>query len=152
MTDTVSKEKRSAMMSKIGGKNTLPELKVRSVLHRMGFRFRLHVADLPGKPDIVLPKYKTVVFVHGCFWHRHIGCKSTTNPGTRTDFWNRKFEANVRRDGVVHTELQNLGWNVIIVWQCELSDLEAVARRLKISLLEINGQQDAEPDEFVSRQ
>lgn len=137
--DKLTPEHRSWNMRRIRSKNTKPEVIVRSLLHKLGFRFRLHVKNLPGKPDIVLPKYQTVVFVHGCFWHRHRGCKSAATPGTRPDFWKKKFEDNIRRDKQVRTELRELGWNVIVVWQCELSDLDAVARKLKA---EINGSQN----------
>lgn len=109
------------MMSRIRGMDTKPELIVRSHLHRAGLRFRLH-ANLPGKPDLVLPKYKTVVFVHGCFWHRHRGCRLTTTPETNAKFWQEKFAANVRRDIFVVKTLSELGWRVLVVWACELTD------------------------------
>lgn len=121
-------------MRRIRSADTKPEIAVRSLLHRLGYRFRLHRKDLPGKPDIVLPRYRTVVLVHGCFWHRHPGCRLTTNPGTRTEFWNSKFKANVRRDSLVREQLENMGWKVLVVWQCELTDLDAVARKLEIEL------------------
>ena len=95
---------------------------MRSFLHRNGFRFRLHVKDLPGKPDIVLPKYKTVIEVRGCFWHRHSGCKIATNPSTNADFWQKKFAANVARDYRTEQELKSQGWNVIVIWECEISN------------------------------
>ena len=98
MTDILSKERRSWNMSRIRGSDTKPELLVRSLLHRMGYRFRLHRKDLPGRPDIVLPKYRTVIFVHGCFWHRHKGCKYAYTPKSRTDFWQNKFQGTVERD------------------------------------------------------
>lgn len=144
--DTLTPEHRSWNMRRIRSVNTKPEIIVRSLLHKLGFRFRLHRKDLPGKPDIVLPKHKAVVLVHGCFWHRHPGCKLTTNPGTRTEFWNTKFEANVRRDLVVSMELQKLGWNVVVVWQCELSDLDTLARKLKTELVGVSGQHGANPE------
>lgn len=117
--DHLTPEKRSWNMSRIKSKDTTPERIVRSFLHRNGFRFRLHVKDLPGKPDIVLPKYKTVIEVRGCFWHRHPGCKSATNPSSNVDFWQKKFAANVSRDERTEQELKKLGWNVIVVWECE---------------------------------
>ena len=107
-------------MSRIKSKDTTPERIVRSFLHRNGFRFRLHIKDLPGKPDIVLPKYKTVVEVRGCYWHRHEGCKDATIPSTNTDFWQKKFAENVVRDKRTEQELNALGWNVIILWECEV--------------------------------
>lgn len=90
------------------------------MLHRMGYRFRLHVSKLPGKPDIVLPKYRTIIFVHGCFWHRHPGCKYAYNPKTRQDFWERKFRQNVERHEAVARSLQELGWRVAVIWECEV--------------------------------
>ena len=108
-------------MSRIKSKDTTPERIVRSFLHRNGFRFRLHVKDLPGKPDIVLPKYKTVIEVRGCYWHRHEGCKDATTPSTNTEFWQKKFAENVARDKRTEHELKKLGWNVIVVWECEIN-------------------------------
>ena len=107
-------------MSRIRGKDTTPELLVRSALHRMGYRFRLHKKDLPGRPDIVLSRFRTVVFVHGCFWHRHPGCAQAYTPKSRLGFWKSKFHQNVRRDATVTAELQSLGWNVVVVWECEV--------------------------------
>lgn len=118
--DIVSAKKRSEMMSGIKGRDTRPEMLVRSFLHAKGFRFRLHRRDLPGSPDLVLPKYNACIFVHGCFWHRHQGCRYATTPATRADFWARKFEGNVTRD---HRNVQSLldaGWRVLIVWECGL--------------------------------
>ena len=117
-------------MSRIRSGNTKPELLVRSLLHRMGYRFRLHQKDLPGKPDIVLPKYKTVIFVHGCFWHRHENCKYAYMPKSRQKFWNNKFKTNIERDKKVNQQLKNLGWKVNIIWECELSDVKAVKKKL----------------------
>lgn len=117
-------------MSRIRSKDTRPEKLVRSVLHRMGYRFRLHVKDLPGKPDVVLPRHRTVIFVHGCFWHRHSGCKYAYVPKSRVEFWNRKFEQNVKSDGKALHELHELGWRVITLWECELPDADTVARIL----------------------
>ncbi len=119
MTDNITKERRSWNMSRISSKNSKPERQVRSVLHRMGYRFRLHVKELPGRPDLVLPKYRTVIFVHGCFWHRHENCKFAYNPKSRIDFWESKFKRNVERDTEVKKELQVLGWKVITIWECE---------------------------------
>ena len=126
-------------MSRIRSKDTTPEKTVRSLLHGMGFRFRLqgkvasrlhHKGRLPGNPDMVLAKYRTVIFVHGCFWHRHEGCKYATTPGTRTDWWKAKFARNVQRDRRGQAELRSLNWQVIIVWECELRDPTALAERL----------------------
>ena len=132
--DHLSPEKRSWNMSRVRSKNTKPELLVRSLLHRMGFRFRLHRMDLPGKPDIVLPKYKTVIFVHGCYWHRHQGCNKASTPKTNTEFWENKFQKNIERDTVVQQKLRDLGWKVIVVWTCELRDMNYLAERLRKSL------------------
>jgi len=119
--DRISKELRSWNMSRVRSKNTNPEMIVRSFLHKNGFRFRLHVKNLPGHPDIVLPKYKTVVDVRGCFWHRHKGCKKATMPSTNADFWKNKFKQNIERDKQHAKELKALGWNLIVVWECETS-------------------------------
>lgn len=107
-------------MSRIKGWDTEPEKAVRSCLHRLGYRFRLHIENLPGKPDIVLPKHKVLFFVHGCFWHGHEGCKRAARPSTNVDFWNDKIEGNVRRDEVVKRQLENMGWRVLVVWQCRI--------------------------------
>ena len=121
---------RSRNMAAIRGKDTAPELAVRRILHAMGLRFRLHRKDLPGRPDIVLPKHRTVVFVHGCFWHRHEDCRYTTTPKTRQEFWQTKFAANVERDRRNRTDLQRLGWRVIVVWECELRQPSDLKERL----------------------
>nr|WP_229256092.1 DNA mismatch endonuclease Vsr [Duganella fentianensis] len=107
-------------MAGIKAKNTGPEIRVRHFLHKNGFRFRLHRRDLPGNPDIVLPRYRTCIFVHGCFWHRHDGCKLASNPKSRQDFWREKFGANVRRDKLNRRLLEEDGWRVVIVWECGL--------------------------------
>ena len=120
--DILTKEKRSWNMSRIRGKDTKPEKIVRSVLHKDGFRFRLNRKDLPGKPDIVLPKYQSVIFVHGCFWHRHPRCRFAYNPKSRVKFWQNKFSENVERDRFVKKELRKMGWKVIVVWECELKN------------------------------
>lgn len=117
--DRISKAHRSWNMSRIRSTDTVPEKVVRSYLHKKGFRFRLHVKTLPGHPDIVLPKYKTVVEVRGCFWHRHPGCKIATTPSSNTDFWQAKFKQNVERDKRHAEELKVLGWNLVVVWGCE---------------------------------
>ena len=136
MTDVFSTSKRSEVMSRIRGKDTTPELQVRSVVHRLGYRFRLHVRDLPGSPDLVLPRLGTVIFVHGCFWHRHRGCRYATTPSTRRAFWQAKFDANVARDKRTAASLRHLGWSVITVWECQLRTPERVAARLERLLAE----------------
>ena len=117
-------------MSRVRGKHTKPELAVRRLLHGLGYRFRLHRRDLPGSPDIVFPSRRVVVFVHGCFWHRHEGCRRTTDPKTRGDFWQAKFARNVRRDADNQTLLEAAGWKVVIVWECETTKPDVVSRRL----------------------
>jgi DNA mismatch endonuclease (patch repair protein) len=119
-TDIYTQEKRSDLMSRVKSKNTKPELAVRSILHRMGYRFRLHRKDLPGIPDLILPKFKTVIFVHGCFWHQHEGCKKATLPKQNADFWLDKLTQNIERDRRVQAELEELGWQVFTVWECEV--------------------------------
>ena len=121
--DKLSPEKRSWNMSRIRSQNTKPELQLRKALHSKGFRYRLHDKKLPGSPDLVFPKHKAAIFVHGCFWHRH-GCKQTTTPATREDFWKAKFKANVERDGKNIKEIEAAGWRVMIVWECELKKAE----------------------------
>jgi len=120
MADVHDKETRSYNMSRLKGKDTKPEMLVRKFLHAQGFRYRLHVKNLPGKPDIVLPKYKTVIFVHGCFWHGHENCKYFVVPKTRTEWWLNKINGNVENDRKAFRGLQNLGWKVIEIWECEL--------------------------------
>jgi len=134
MVDVVDRATRSRMMSGIRGKDTRPELIVRSYLHRAGLRFRLH-AKLPGKPDLVLPKYRTIVFVHGCFWHRHAGCRYATVPTNNAAFWKEKFASNVQRDAKVKAQLEEMGWRVLVVWSCQLSerDLAQLATTVKLS-------------------
>ena len=123
-------EQRSRNMSAIKSKNTKPEIKVRKVLHSMGYRFRLHRKDLPGSPDIVLPKYKTVILVHGCFWHRHENCKYASTPKTRQEFWEAKFRENINRDKLNQENLSSKGWKIIIVWECEIKDKDFDLNRL----------------------
>lgn len=120
MTDVVDADTRSRMMSGIRHKNTKPEKQVRSLLHRQGLRFRLH-GDLPGQPDLVFPKYRAVVFVHGCYWHRHRGCRYAATPATNKGFWQAKFKANVERDQRACAELRRMGWHPFIVWECSIS-------------------------------
>lgn len=141
MTDIVSEEQRSYIMSKVASKDTKPELLVRSFLHRSGFRFRVHEKKLPGRPDLVLPKHQAVVFVHGCFWHRHNGCAKATMPATRVEFWREKFERNVARDLTNQADLRNLGWRVIVLWECEIATITAREDRLPRLTSEISGDQ-----------
>lgn len=128
--DHLTKEQRSLNMSKVKSKHTKPEMKVRKLLHSMGYRFRLHRKDLHGKPDIVLPKYKTVIFVHGCFWHRHSGCKRASTPKTNIEFWERKFLKNIENDKNAYQALSDLGWKVIVIWECEVSDMAALKEKI----------------------
>lgn len=131
MADTITPERRSWNMSRIRGRDTKPELLLRSLLHRAGYRFRVHRRDLAGSPDIVLPKYSTAILVHGCFWHRHPECKKAATPSTRKEFWEAKFKATVERDKVNATRLKDAGWQVITIWECEL---ELDARRVLSSI------------------
>lgn len=131
MTDRLSPEERSRNMARVHGRDTLPEIVVRKTLHGMGYRFRLHRKDLPGKPDVVLPKHHVAVFVHGCFWHRHPGCKRTTTPATNVEFWAKKFADNVARDAAQIDALRDRGWRVLVVWECETKDRFSLSATLK---------------------
>ena len=131
--DHLTKKRRSWNMSRIRNKNTKPEIAVRSFLHRNGFRFRLHSQNLPGTPDIILPKYRTVIFVHGCFWHRHRGCKDATMPKSNTEFWEKKFSGTVIRDSQKKDSLIELGWSVIVIWECEIKN-EIFGKKLENNL------------------
>lgn len=119
MADVVTKEKRSAMMAGIKGKNTQPEIAIRKALYGKGYRYRLHAKDLPGKPDLVFPKYRTVIFVHGCFWHRH-NCHLFKWPSTRREFWEEKITGNANRDILHRTRLVEAGWKIVIIWECAM--------------------------------
>lgn len=130
MTDVFTRRDRSRIMSLVRNRHTRPELLVRSILHRMGFRFSLHRRDLPGSPDIVLPAKKTVVFVHGCFWHSHRGCRRSKLPATHIRFWRKKLSLNLERDRRAQKELRSLGWRVAVVWECELKMIDRVRRKL----------------------
>ena len=122
-------------MSRIRGKDTEIEIKVRKYLFSQGFRFRKNVADMPGKPDIILPKYKTVIFMHGCYWHRHTGCKNCTTPNTNREFWLKKFEKNIQNDSKHQQELEAAGWKVLILWECEIeNDFERLMDNLVVEL------------------
>lgn len=132
--DTVDTATRSKMMSSIRGKDTGPEMVVRRFLHGQGYRYRIHRKDLPGKPDIVIPRLKVCIFVHGCFWHRHPGCPFATIPKTRNEFWNEKFQKNVMRDLSNINTLEAAGWNVLIVWECQLKKDPQTLERLEQKL------------------
>ena len=131
--DRITPQQRSANMQRIKSKGMKPELTVRRLAHRLGYRFRLHRADLPGKPDLVFPRRRKVIFVHGCFWHQHRdpGCRAAHTPRTNTDYWKPKLERNVARDIRNQQLLSDLGWDVLILWECELKDLAALAVRLE---------------------
>lgn len=143
MTDVFDPEKRSEIMSRIRGRDTNPEMIVRRIAHGLGFRFRLYRRDLPGSPDLVFPKHRAVIMVHGCFWHRHPGCKHASTPKTRESFWKNKLEDNVARDRRNEIALGELGWRVMVIWQCETKVREAVAARIESFLR----QKDGEPEE-----
>jgi len=132
--DTFSPEKRSDIMRRVRSTNTTPEKKVRSLLHKLGFRFRLHRRDLPGKPDIILPKYRAVVFVHGCFWHRHQDCPHATTPSSNKEYWLPKFKRTIERDKKNREELRQKGWNAIIVWECETNDLQKLRKQVVMKI------------------
>ncbi|MEP7364881.1 MAG: DNA mismatch endonuclease Vsr [Acidobacteriota bacterium] len=131
MTDRITPERRSWNMSRIKGRDTRPEMRVRSVLHGLGLRFTLRNGKLPGRPDIVLPRWRTVILVHGCFWHRHEDCCNNVMPKTRPEFWERKLGENVMRDERNTMALQRLGWRVRVVWECEVADEVKLRRYLQ---------------------
>lgn len=133
--DRISSEHRSWNMSRIHSGNTKPEIIIRSLLHRMGYRFRLHRKDLPGKPDIVLPRYRIVIFVHGCFWHRHSGCRYAYTPKSRINFWKEKFSRNIERDHEAKDKLEILNWKVLTVWECETRDMQSLIAKLRINII-----------------
>ncbi len=126
--DSLSKEQRSWNMSRIRNRDTKPELIVRSLLHKKGYRFRVHRKDLPGRPDIVLSRLKKIIFVHGCFWHRHDGCRYAYTPKSRVDFWQDKFKQNIKRDKKVQDALVQLGWQVYTIWECEIKNLDLLEK------------------------
>lgn len=132
--DCVEPERRSAIMAKVRSRHTTPELKVRRAAHAQGLRFRLHRKDLPGTPDIVFPSRRVALFVHGCFWHRHSGCKRTSTPKTRTEFWRSKFEQNIARDRAKAEALKRLGWRVETIWECETRNDVELRRKLALVL------------------
>lgn len=122
MVDVVDKPTRSRMMAGIRAKNTKPEIALRSALHRLGLRFRIHDRALPGRPDIVFPRYRAAVQVHGCFWHRHEGCRFATTPSSNREFWQTKFEGNVQRDRTADLRLQESGWRTGVIWECAIKE------------------------------
>ncbi len=133
MPDVYDPAKRSEVMRSVKGVDTGPERLVRSSLHRMGYRFRLHRSDLPGRPDIVLPKHKIVIFVHGCFWHGHPGCKHSARPRSHTDFWTRKLDRNIQRDKANIRALRRTGWRVLVIWECQIQakrEIDEIIREL----------------------
>jgi len=134
VTDRISRAERSALMAKVHGKDTGPELFVRRTAHALGYRFRIHRADLPGCPDIVFPSRKKVIFIHGCFWHRHLGCKRASIPRTRQEYWQNKFASNVARDKQNETALRKAGWKILVLWECGLGKKEALNRELRTFL------------------
>lgn len=129
MADTLSPEERSERMSRIRSRDTKPEVSLRKALHKLGLRFRLHASGLPGKPDIIFRKQRIAIFVHGCFWHRHEGCKVATTPKSNTEYWIEKFDRNVARDAATATRLREAGWHVVVTWECDLSSPEKAASK-----------------------
>ena len=136
--DIVDGRKRSEMMSRIQGRDTVPEIVVRRIAHRLGFRFRLYRKDLPGRPDLVFPRYRAVIFVHGCFWHRHNGCRYAYTPKSRVRFWTAKFSENVARDRRAEESLLTLGWRVLVIWECETRNEAVVKKRLRDYLRQLD--------------
>lgn len=139
MADTLTPAQRSERMSRVRGKDTAPEMKLRRLIHGMGYRYRLHVGDLPGKPDLVFPSRHALIFMHGCFWHRHANCKLARLPKSKLDFWETKLEQNRQRDLGYRERLRAMGWRVSIVWECELHNLDHVSRVVREFLGERGG-------------
>ena len=144
MADVYTKERCSEIMGRIRARDTLPELQVRRTLHKMGYRFRLNRKDLPGKPDIVLPKWKTVIHVHGCFWHGHTCCEGHV-PKSNREYWMPKLKRNIKRDSEHSAELRRLGWSQIVIWECETGSLEKLERHLRRELYRIQGHCKTKP-------
>ncbi|MDS4020385.1 MAG: DNA mismatch endonuclease Vsr [Candidatus Competibacter sp.] len=138
MTDIVDQATRSRMMARIRNRDTAPEMAVRRELYRLGIRYRLHNGKLPGRPDIVIGRLRTVIFVHGCYWHRHPGCRLAYTPKSNVEFWLAKLEGNAKRDAENQARLVEIGWRIIVIWECEIRDREALRQRLA-PLLGING-------------
>jgi DNA mismatch endonuclease, patch repair protein len=131
MADVFTRKHRSVIMSRIKGANTKPEIVVRSIVHSLGYRFRLHNKQLPGKPDLVLPRHKKIIFVNGCFWHGHAGCPRAALPSSNVEFWNAKISGNRIRDLSVKRKLKRMGWKVLVIWQCRTRDLEKLRCELQ---------------------
>ena len=131
MADKLTPEARSRLMAAVKARDTTPELKVRRLAHSLGYRFRLHRRDLPGRPDLVFSTRRKIVFVHGCFWHRHPGCRKATMPKSQTEFWSSKFARNVERDARNERELRAAGWDILIIWECETRDVEKISEALR---------------------
>lgn len=136
LLDRISPDRRSENMRNIRSRDTAPELLVRRIVHHMGYRYRLHVPDLPGKPDMVFPRLKCIIEVRGCFWHQHPGCADAHVPKSRTDYWTQKLDRNTARDMTNEAALRSLGWRLAVIWECELRDIEAVTLRLRAFLAE----------------
>jgi DNA mismatch endonuclease, patch repair protein len=134
MADTLTRKQRSERMSRVKNKDSKAEKLVRSLVHRLGFRFRLHNSKLPGKPDIVLPRHRKIIFIHGCYWHQHGVCRPLAIPQNNPDFWRKKFEGNVERDKHKLQELEALGWTVLVVWECETKNTQALETKLRAFL------------------
>lgn len=135
MVDQISPERRSAVMARITGKNTTPEVSVRQVAHSLGLRFRVHRRDLPGRPDLVLRKHRCALFVNGCFWHQHEGCRRASSPKSNTGYWSEKLARNVARDLRNAEELERLGWRVVVIWECETKDRERLKEIIRERVL-----------------
>ena len=140
MVDTVSPEKRSSIMRSIRGGDTSPEMTVRKAAHRLGLRFRLHAKNLPGSPDLIFPRWRTALFVNGCFWHRHPECPKTTTPKSNITFWEEKFKKNTIRDQANYAKLNELGWKVVIIWQCEVRTIDMATKALRLHFPHIQPQ------------
>lgn len=134
MADIVSRSKRKEIMSSVKQRHTKPEIIFRKILHHHGFRFRLHSKKLPGTPDIVLPKYKAVIFVHVCFWHQHEGCRKSRRPTSNVEFWNEKLDRNIARDNQKESKLKSSGWKVLTIWDCEIKDEDLLIEKVKFFL------------------
>ena len=141
--DSLTPEQRSALMRKVRSKDTTPEMRVRRALHAKGFRYRLHHSDLPGKPDLVLSRYRTCIFVHGCFWHGHESCRKSSVPKTNTDFWVKKISRNQDRDRKVQTLLEDIGWRVVTVWECQTEKSEILEKLIEEIVLELSSSRNS---------
>ena len=142
MSDIFSRQHRSWIMSRIRSRDTKPEKAVRSTVHRLGFRFRLHRSDYPGRPDLILPRWRVAIFVHGCFWHHHAGCKRATVPAVREDFWRKKLATNQARDRAAISRLKKLGWRTVVIWECETRLPSRLLSKLRRSLLALKSRKD----------